>query len=282
MYCPNCGRQISEGSHFCPYCGADVEGTPLPSEEREADASRASIPPKDLDQLLGETFGIYRRYPGQFLFLGFLPQIPSLLSIAAPGWLSVLLTIIGVAAYILVGGAAAYAVAQQSLGREIDVGYCLSKAWSRAFTLIGASVLLLLALAGSAVLMVIIVGIPLFFFLLVSWFFVEQAIMIEGQGSIEAFGRSRNLVRGTWWRVFGIGVVFGVILIVLGVIEGFVSSGVGLASPTAGAIIGAIISMFIFPIAAIGATLVYFDLRARKEGYDLQEMASEVAPTWNR
>jgi len=26
MFCPNCGRQIPDGSKFCPYCGASLEG----------------------------------------------------------------------------------------------------------------------------------------------------------------------------------------------------------------------------------------------------------------
>ncbi len=26
MFCPNCGKQISDGSKFCPYCGASLEG----------------------------------------------------------------------------------------------------------------------------------------------------------------------------------------------------------------------------------------------------------------
>ena len=26
MHCPNCGREIPDGSKFCPYCGASLEG----------------------------------------------------------------------------------------------------------------------------------------------------------------------------------------------------------------------------------------------------------------
>ena len=33
MYCPNCGREISEGASFCGFCGAAtrVPGIPKPS-----------------------------------------------------------------------------------------------------------------------------------------------------------------------------------------------------------------------------------------------------------
>ena len=26
MFCPNCGKEIPDGSKFCPYCGANLEG----------------------------------------------------------------------------------------------------------------------------------------------------------------------------------------------------------------------------------------------------------------
>lgn len=277
MYCPNCGREISVSSRFCPYCGAAVSEEQPRAWAPDADRPLDSLPARDLSQLLNETFGTYRRYFRQFLILAFLPQIFFLVAIPAPFGLSVILVIAGAVVYVVASAATAYAVAQQCTGSDVRVGPCLAQAWNRVVVLIVTAVLFLLALAGSAVLMVIIVGIPLFFYLLVSWFFIEQAIMIEGKGITEAFRRSRSLVKGTWWRVFGIGVVFAVILVVLGVLGGLVSTGIGLGSPTAGAIIGALVNALIFPIAPIGATLVYFDLRVRKEGYTLREMASEVA-----
>ena len=36
-------------------------------------------------------------------------------------------------------------------------------------------------------------------------YFASQAVVAEGRPPIEALRRSRELVRGQWWRVFGIG-----------------------------------------------------------------------------
>jgi TM2 domain-containing membrane protein YozV len=46
MFCPNCGKEIPDGSKFCPYCGASLEGKPgetqvqgvLSEEERKKKA----------------------------------------------------------------------------------------------------------------------------------------------------------------------------------------------------------------------------------------------------
>ncbi|MGC9000874.1 WG repeat-containing protein, partial [Caldisericum sp.] len=34
MFCPNCGRQIPDGSKFCPYCGASLEGKYVESKPK--------------------------------------------------------------------------------------------------------------------------------------------------------------------------------------------------------------------------------------------------------
>ena len=41
-------------------------------------------------------------------------------------------------------------------------------------------------------------------FLLTIWIAVIPAIVLEGRGIGESFGRSRDLVRGNGWNVFGV------------------------------------------------------------------------------
>ena len=131
-------------------------------------------------------------------------------------------------------------------------------------------------LIGSVILWLVVIGIPLFFYLAVSLFFYIQPIMLEGQGPTAALGRSRELVRGSWWRIFGIGVVFVVIAGVLGLIGSIPAIILGSISPVLADVATAAVQVLILPISYIGATLVYFDLRVRKEGYTLDMMALEV------
>ena len=85
---------------------------------------------------------------------------------------------------------------------------------------------------------------------------------------MEALRRSRELVAGQWWRVFGIGILFSVMI---GVVGGIISLG---ASAVADAtdrevfvLLGSMLSdVLTIAFTAIAATLVFFDLRVRQEG----------------
>ena len=120
---------------------------------------------------------------------------------------------------------------------------------------------------------IIIIGIPIVVFILVAWFFYVQAVMIEGKRPIPALSRSWDLVRGNWMRVFGIGVVYFSITIV----AAFAVSLPGLAfSGAAGNLFTTAGSAIVAPFSYVGAVVVYLDLRARKEGYDVDSLAGEM------
>ncbi|MEU3844985.1 glycerophosphoryl diester phosphodiesterase membrane domain-containing protein [Streptomyces sp. NPDC028635] len=129
-------------------------------------------------------------------------------------------------------------------------------------------------------------------FVVVLWLMVRfslasPALMLEKQGIRKAMGRSAKLVRGTWWRVFGIQLLAAIIanivaaLVVIpfsfiaaaangggvsGLMEGergwtfLIISGIG-------SVIG---SMITFPISAGVTVLLYIDQRIRREALDLE------------
>jgi hypothetical protein len=82
--------------------------------------------------------------------------------------------------------------------------------------------------------------------------------VVEGAGVIEAFGRSRDLVRGNGWPVFGAIVI--AYLIVLGV--SFATAGVGdaIAGDAGHVILGTIGDILAAPILALVASALFFDL----------------------
>jgi hypothetical protein len=125
--------------------------------------------------------------------------------------------------------------------------------------------------------------------LMVRFSLASPALMLEKQGVLKAMGRSVKLVRGSWWRVFGIQLLAAIIAnIVASIIvipfaflaaalsgdgvSGFLNSGSGdlgwtfLIVSGIGSVIG---SMLTFPITAGVTVLLYIDQRIRREALDL-------------
>ena len=92
-------------------------------------------------------------------------------------------------------------------------------------------------------------------------------------GVVASFRRSAVLVKGEWWRVFGIGCCY---VLVFAIPLVFALMLLRQADPLLGILVSAVISTAAMPWMFIGATLVYFDLRLRKEGFTLETLASEI------
>lgn len=102
----------------------------------------------------------------------------------------------------------------------------------------------------------------------VALYFSTQAVVAEDRSPLEALGRSRELVRDQWWRVFGIGIVFSVMI---GVVGGLIGAGFSALADSANSealgLVGAMLGdVFTIAFTALAATLVFFDLRTRREG----------------
>ncbi|MGW5636125.1 DUF7847 domain-containing protein [Streptomyces sp. NPDC003832] len=117
----------------------------------------------------------------------------------------------------------------------------------------------------------------------------SPALMLEKQGIVKSMSRSAKLVRGSWWRIFGIqllamiiaSILASIIAIPFAFLAGALSSdGVsGLLEGTGdlgwtflivsgiGSVIG---SMITFPISAGVTVLLYIDQRIRREALDLE------------
>ncbi|MGE5528419.1 MAG: hypothetical protein ACM3X6_04675 [Patescibacteria group bacterium] len=115
-------------------------------------------------------------------------------------------------------------------------------------------------------------------------------ILIERAGVGQAIQRSFNLVKAEFWRVLGVMLVLFLILGVVGaalwLVVGFalgMSAGRDLlrfisAMSGANPLVYFLISFFttiysivLAPLYPIGRTLIYYDLRVRLEGYDLEQ-----------
>jgi hypothetical protein len=123
-------------------------------------------------------------------------------------------------------------------------------------------------------------------------------VVLERDGPARSLARSWRLVQRSFWRVFGISVLAGLIVVVtagvlqipFGVIAGLAGGGNSFLPGSGGSFSGVLISAVggivagavTRPISAGVAVLLYVDLRMRREGLDLVlqgAAASGSAPT---
>ena len=284
--CGNCGNANSAEVQFCGHCGNRVavilEPVPEPTYPAASDHAndqtgdqQGSLPARDLSGLLRESYRVFRSRPALFLVIGLIPQLPGLLGLAAAdSGIEFALMILGFVLLPIAQGAVVHCVAVDYAGLPVSLSACLAASVARAPALLVSGLILVGALSVAAALVVILIGIPLFFLVLVFLWLYPQAVVVERNNPITALRRSAILVSGDWWRVLGTGVVFVAPFLALTVIVLMVSanSGTGLFLGSVYALISAVLVSWVM----IGSTLLYFDLRVRKEGYNLEVLASEM------
>lgn len=288
MNCPNCGENNPENATYCGKCGQALPGQ-VPSQPEQpspvggiALPAQPSLPPDailpaTLKQLLNHTLGVYQHTAGPVLRIVLPSQIPFLLaSITQDQPIILTLTLIGIFTSLLASAAVTFAVVQFYLGHKVAAAGSYVGAMNNGVSLLMNGIVFGCALLAGLVLSVFVIGIPILLFVAVAWFFYVQVVTIEGAGSLVALGRSWTLVRGSWWRTFGVGIAY--ITVVLAAVSVFYLLGwlLTLVNNVAGNLLITLGGAFVAPIGYIGATLVYFDLRARKEGLTLSQLAQEV------
>lgn len=176
-------------------------------------------------------------------------------------------------------GAAYKAVAEAYLGGSPDWRASLTFVLRRLHSLLWLTVLTAVVVV-IGFLLCVVPGI----YLVVAFTVAVPVLLTEGLRGRRALGRSRRLVRGRWWGTLAI-VVLGALLvgIVSAVIQGLVTaiSFTDVGTATLGAFIvgtlsGTISSTLTTPFQAAYTTVLYVDLRVRKEAFDLQLLAQSI------
>ena len=176
-----------------------------------------------------------------------------------------------------VEGAITLAAIDVALGRPVTPASCFRGVLRRYWALLG------LALLG-VLLIPLFLCLPVALWILVRWSVSVPALLAEGIGPVQAVRRSWQLTRGNWWRIF-------LILVVVVVIQGVMNSILGAVTLPLAAVVpfvsplvrGSIVvtastlgSAAITPVLYLCLVLLYFDLRIRKESFDLDQLAAQV------
>jgi hypothetical protein len=94
--------------------------------------------------------------------------------------------------------------------------------------------------------------------LLTVWSVAAPVVVLERPPGLQALRRSRELVRGNGWQVFGV-------ILVLDLLVAIVAGGLGIAADSAGTGVGIVVTVVLgvltAPFAALAAAVLYFELR---------------------
>lgn len=264
-----------------------------------------TFPERSLGEILNETFVIYVRHFWKIAGLAAVVQLPIAVVTQLAGEdpvLFAILGIVGVFGTFVLYGATIVAVGLQYINSDISILGCYRSAWWRVVSLavlavvLGGGLVLTMGLSLVAVgfmlqgvagpsMVLMVISIALMAYLVYPSLAV-QAVMLEGLKITGSIRRSADLVRGNWQRVFGMSVVIGLVVVGLVMLTSIpLAVAISIAGgPEEGGMItavlafvgGLVVAVVATPVGFIATTLIYIDLRTRKEGYGLNALSKDM------
>jgi len=213
---------------------------------------------------------------GSFVVLG-------LVAVVAGIGISLLLTVASAAVAI----ACYRLIAPTGEPNELTTGSLYRAGLSR----LGAMVLWFLVImamtvvAGWLLVLIFPLGIYVLVRLSMSW----NALVLEPIGPIASLGRSWSLARGSWWHtaivLLAASIVIGFLSYAVGLLGQLITAPISFASNTtwlpalANSIFNSAASLLLGPFSIAISVVLYFELRARAEGFDIEQRARMVTST---
>ena len=174
--------------------------------------------------------------------------------LVVPATLGIVLVLLFWALSILYQGMVVELVQDVQDGRrDHSVGELLRSVEPVFWPLVAVSILFGIGVAIGFVL-VIVPGL----ILLVLWSVVAPVTVLERPGVFASFARSRQIVRGNGWNVFGVIVIVFVIVFLISIAVGLAASGLGSLGR---ALVQWAVNSAIAPVTALSASVLYFELR---------------------
>ncbi len=149
------------------------------------------------------------------------------------------------------------------LYREVSIYKAITLVFKKVKVLIGSS---LLSLFLFSICMVTVIGIPVAIYFIISWSFVSQIAIIESYSIKQILTRSRDLVKGYWWPIFGV-YLFSILIMIF---ITYYFYNVNFWIPR-------IIYILIWPPIFILYPLIYIHIRVQKEQYTIENLEEEFS-----
>jgi len=247
---------------------------------------------RSLGDILNETFVIYGRHFAKFLGLAGAVQIPATLILLAPienAAIYIILNLISLIALVSIFGATIYAVGQHYLTDSVTVVDCYRRLiWRLVSMAILAAIFAVITIMG--LLLLSFVGVTLYSFAVATMLIlgayivpalVGPVVIIEGVKTIAALQRAfelarQNVMRMSWDLLVFFLVAFGLGFVLFTPFILFFPSETDALSRTLVVVSLIAPAVVVPPVLSIAITLLYYDLRVRNEGFNIEKLSQEM------
>jgi hypothetical protein len=263
------------------------------------------IRPRRATELVDASFQLLRRYYPQLVTAsaitmapGVLMRIlerdamsdPQMMTANAGAWFSV--GIVSVLCVTVCDAVLTIAVSDGYHNGEIDLARAFSTGMRKIMAVFLASffrgmlVGLAVLVVGVGAVIVTTLKMPILFVLVVPlaiWlisyillrtFAIIPVVVLENIGANSSMTRTLQLSKNCAAHIFfSLGLAFFLYFVFSGIISAL---GLKLLTPATAGIIGAVLIIPIYPLLTVVSTMLYYDLRIRKEGFDLEIMSREL------
>jgi hypothetical protein len=197
---------------------------------------------------------LYQREAGTLLPVAVaLFAVQFLVAIILPVRLNFIATLVFWLLAILYQGFVVELVSAAETNRRTDIAELMKAVTPVLGSLLVISILFAVGV-GIGFVLIIIPGL----FLLTIWSVVVPVEVLEHRGIIGSFERSREMVRGNGWNVFGVIVIVWVVIFVISFLVELVAAPLGHVGRD---LIQWAVNVAITPIVALSATVLYLELR---------------------
>jgi hypothetical protein len=267
--------------------------------------------PLSLGEILDRTFSLYRQHFVLFVGITAIPQLSILALNLTRLWLArapispavggsrprfsnglaplgaagtVIVVAFYVLEYLFAHGGTVFAVSELYFGRSTTIGACLRRAWGKLGSLFLVVSLNFAAILGAAILL-IIPG----FYVACRLISCVPAALLENLPPSESLSRSFQLTKNNAGRSFVIYVLYYFLAIMAAALFVYPFIYAASLSPRDpgmlrlwfgfGQVGSFLVGIFVGPIFTISTTVFYYDLRVRKEAFDLQFLMNPSGQT---
>lgn len=238
-----------------------------------------ALRPRSATEIIDASFQLLRHHYTQLVAVAVVALLPYIVVVAVAGGSAgdpssaIILLLAQFLCAALAEAAVILAVSDAYLEGSVDIHRSLVATASRLPTIILAGILRGLA-AMIGFLLFIFPGV----YVALRTFAITAVVVLEGKSAADAMSRSWSLAKGEVGKVFVTLLLAWMIFLVLYVLLFMLVSLLAARNPRAVQLVVAILMALVYPITGVVTTILYYDIRVRREGFDLELLAREGAP----